>query len=148
MKTLLVPIDCSPVSAAVVEQAAVVALAFKSTVWLLHVAAPDPDFVGYETGPQNVRDQVARELRTEHRVLQEHADALRARGIEATGVQVQGATRETILHEAARLHADLIVIGSRGHGALRRALLGSISEGVLHHATCPVLVVPTAAAAH
>jgi nucleotide-binding universal stress UspA family protein len=145
MKTILVPIDFSPVTAAVVEHAAEMALAFKAALWLLHVAAPDPDFVGYETGPQNVRDQVARELRSEHRQLQEHADALRARGIEATGLQVQGATRDTILHEAARLHADLIVLGSRGHGALRRALLGSISEGVLHHATCPVLVIPAAA---
>jgi nucleotide-binding universal stress UspA family protein len=37
--------------------------------------------------------------------------------------------------------ADLIVTGSRGLGGIRRALMGSVSESVVHHASCPVLVV-------
>ncbi|MFF5209667.1 universal stress protein [Streptosporangium sp. NPDC000396] len=39
--------------------------------------------------------------------------------------------------------ADLVVVGSRGLGALSAAVLGSVSHGVLHHARCPVAVVPT-----
>ncbi|MEV4165884.1 universal stress protein [Nonomuraea dietziae] len=39
--------------------------------------------------------------------------------------------------------ADLVVVGSHGTNALERALLGSVSRGVLHHAHCPVAVVPT-----
>jgi nucleotide-binding universal stress UspA family protein len=147
MKTILVPIDFSAVTGAVVEQAAALAAAFGSALWLLHVAAPEPEFVGYEPGPQGVRDTVAHELRDTHRRVQEQADALRGRGIDATALQVQGATVETILAEAARLHADLIVVGSHGHGALHRALLGSVSEGVLHRATCPLLILPSRAVA-
>lgn len=145
MTTLLVPIDFSPVTAAVVEQAAQLAQAFSAALWLLYVAAPEPDFVGYQTGPSTVRQQVAHELHDTHRQLQEHATALRARGIDATALQVQGATTETILHEAARLQADVIVLGSHGHSALHRALLGSVSEGVLHRAPCPLLIVPARA---
>jgi nucleotide-binding universal stress UspA family protein len=148
MKTILVPIDFSSVTADVVEQAAQLAGAFSSAVWLLHVAAPDPEFVGYDSGPRDVRESVARELHDSHRLLQEHSTSLRARGINATALQVQGATVETIVHEAQRLHADLIVFGSHGHGAVHRALLGSVSEGVLHHAPCPLLIVPARKPGH
>jgi nucleotide-binding universal stress UspA family protein len=143
MKIILVPVDFSPVTADVVEQAARLAEAFSAALWLLHVAAPEPDFVGYETGPPNVREQVAHEMRDSHRRLQEHSSRLRARGIDATALQVQGPTTETILHEAERLKADMIVLGSHGHGAVHRALLGSVSEGVLHRAACPVLILPS-----
>jgi nucleotide-binding universal stress UspA family protein len=142
MKNILVPVDFSPITEAVIETAAALAAGMGSAIWLLHVAAPDPEFVGYDAGPQNVRDQVAGELRDEHRRIQERAAELRGRGLEVTALQVQGATAETIVREAERLQADLIVLGSHGHGALRRALLGSTSEGVLHHARCPVLILP------
>jgi nucleotide-binding universal stress UspA family protein len=144
MRTILAAVDFSPVSEAVIEQAAALATAFGGALWLLHVAAPDPDFVGYEAGPQSVRSTVAAELHDDHRRLQERSAALRAGGLDCTALQVQGATAETIVREAERLHADLVVLGSHGHGALRRALLGSVSEHVLHHAGRPLLIVPAA----
>lgn len=48
---------------------------------------------------------------------------------------------EGILSEAKRFKADLIVVGWRGHGAVRRLLMGSVSRGVVRGATCAVLVV-------
>ncbi len=46
-----------------------------------------------------------------------------------------------VLHEAKRFDADVIVLGWRGHGAVRRFLMGSVSRGVVRGATCAVLVV-------
>ena len=43
---------------------------------------------------------------------------------------------------AASRTADLIVLGARGITPIQRLLLGSVSSGVLHHAQCPVVVVP------
>lgn len=48
---------------------------------------------------------------------------------------------EAIVHLAEDIGADLIVIGSRGLGGLRRALLGNVADSVVRHAHCPVLVV-------
>jgi nucleotide-binding universal stress UspA family protein len=48
----------------------------------------------------------------------------------------------TLLHQAERLKADLLIVGSHGRGAMLHLLLGSVSEQVLKKATCPVLVVP------
>jgi nucleotide-binding universal stress UspA family protein len=143
MKAILVAADFSPVTDDAIVLAGRLGRALGTPVWLLHVAQPDPDFVGYEAGPPNVRDQVARDMHDTHARLQGYSAQLREQGVDATAIQVQGSTVETILHEAARLGAELIVLGSHGHGALRRALLGSVSEGVLHRAACPVLIVPS-----
>jgi nucleotide-binding universal stress UspA family protein len=51
---------------------------------------------------------------------------------------------DEIVSYADTIDADLIVIGSRGHGAFLNALLGSVSRGVLHEARRPVLVVRAA----
>lgn len=142
MKKLLAAIDFSEVTDAVVDQAAALAKAFSAELTLIHVAAPDPDFVGYEAGPDTVRDTRANELRGEHRKLQEIADALRERAIPTKALLIQGPTIEKILDEATQMEAGTIVIGSHGHGALHRVLLGSVSEGVVRAASCPVHVVP------
>jgi len=144
VRKLLAAVDFSPVSKAVVDQAASLAKAFSAELTIIHVAAPDPDFVGYAAGPQTVRDDRAHQIRTEHRELQAIAEGLRDRGISARALLIQGPSVEKILAEGQRLQADAIVIGSHGHGALYRALLGSVSEGVVRTARCPVLVVPAA----
>jgi nucleotide-binding universal stress UspA family protein len=85
---------------------------------------------------------VARELHDEHRRLQELEKQPDLRGIKVTSLLVQGYAVEKILKEADQLGADLIVMGSHGHGALRNLLVGSVANGVLGKAKCPVLVVP------
>jgi nucleotide-binding universal stress UspA family protein len=47
----------------------------------------------------------------------------------------------------AAVHADLLVLGSHGHGRLHHAVLGSVSEECVRHARCPVVVVPAPAPA-
>jgi len=42
---------------------------------------------------------------------------------------------------AEEIGAGLVVLGSRGRGGIRRALMGSVSDSVVHHSHCPVLVV-------
>jgi nucleotide-binding universal stress UspA family protein len=67
-------------------------------------------------------------------------------GAQADGRVVHG-DAGTVICQVARDEAfDLIVVGSHGAGVLKRVLVGSVSHHVLHHATCPVLVVRDAGA--
>src|SRR5581483_597159 len=53
---------------------------------------------------------------------------------------VAGVPAEELLN--ASTGADLLVVGSRGHGGFSRLLLGSVSSQCVHHGTCPVVVIP------
>lgn len=143
MSRVLVCVDLSEVTDAVVEQGALIAGALGAEVRLLHVGAPDPDFVGYRAGPDSVRDEVARTLREEHRALDRLVARFQAAKVVAKHLMVQGATVSTILEQAESFGADLLVLGSHGHGALFTLVAGSVTQGVLRAATVPVLVVPS-----
>jgi nucleotide-binding universal stress UspA family protein len=142
MKNILVALDLSGTTGPVLAQSRLLATTLGAKLWLVHVASPEPDFVGYEVGPQSVRKAVADHLHEEHRQIQGHAEDLRSEGIDCTALLIQGATVDVILKEAADVEADLIVIGSHGHGFVKKLLLGGTSDDVVRRSRIPVLVVP------
>jgi nucleotide-binding universal stress UspA family protein len=141
VRKVLACVDLSGGSQAVLACARSLALPDGELV-LLHVAAPEPDFVGYDVGPQSTRDAIAHRLRDEHRRVQELSASLAAAGLTVTPLTVQGSVAERILDHAARLNADLIVIGSKRRSAVADLIVGSALRRVLHEATLPVVVVP------
>lgn len=141
-KTILVPIDFSDVTASVAEVASSIARAFGGNLVLLHVEEPEPTFVGFEPGPVPVQAAIARDTRAMQGQLEELSLRLRKEALDVETLDVEGPVAERIRQEAQARHADLIVIGSHGHGAIYNLLVGSVTSGVLKAAPCPVLVVP------
>ncbi len=139
---ILAAIDLSDASSKIIAAVEYLAKATDAEVRLLHVAEAEPDFVGYDAGPDVVRDQVAKEFRDEHRGVQKHADSLRAAGVVAGALLIKGPIIDTVLKEAKRFDADLLVVGSHGFGAIYDLLVGSSSRGILKDTQIPVLVVP------
>lgn len=140
---LVVAVDLSPASDPVIEAARRVAEATGAHVHVLHVAEPDPDFMGFEAGPEVVRGQLADEYRREHQAVQAFAEALRGDGIEATALLIRGPTAQATIRQAERLGAELIIVGSHGRSAIYDVLVGSYSAAILRKSRIPVLVVPT-----
>lgn len=62
-------------------------------------------------------------------------------GVASKGLVIRGEPRSAILKVAADEQIDCIVMGSIGMSAIERVLVGSVSEGVMRHAKCPVLLV-------
>jgi nucleotide-binding universal stress UspA family protein len=74
------------------------------------------------------------------RVLQEAQPALEATGLTVEAELLRGRPWAAIVEDAKLWGPDLIVVGSRGHGPVETAVLGSVSAAIVDHATCPVLV--------
>jgi len=142
MNVVAVGVDLSPMGNRVVREALEVSAPHGAELVLVHVAAPDPDFVGMDAGPQYIRDDLARELREERTRLRAMAAELEAKGRRVRVVMVRGAAAPSLVEVARKVEADLLVVGSHGKGPMKRLFLGSVSEGVLRRAPCPVLVVP------
>lgn len=142
MKNILVAIDLKGNDQVLIGKATSFAEKFNSKVWIIHIAAPDPDFVGFSVGPQYIRDSRASELKQEHRQLERFSEALEQQGIASEGLLVQGATIEMILEEAEKLKIDLIISGYQDHGFFYKALYGSVSNSLIKASKIPVLIVP------
>ena len=142
MKKILIAVDFSDIANTAVEQASMIALATNAEITIMYVAPPDPDYIGFKSMNKNERNELADVLQKEHHQLQDIAHRLNSQGIQAKALLVQGEPIDTILQEAKKINCNLIVMGSHGFSGITRALLGSVSEGVLRKSTLPLLIVP------
>jgi nucleotide-binding universal stress UspA family protein len=140
---ILVATDSSEEASLAGEAAADIAQKTNSELHVVHVGP----LVGYIAAGTplitNVHDHYQEEV---SKVAQNLLDA-QVHHIEDAGSEVEqthlmiGQPDEEIIELAEDIGAGLIVMGSRGLGGIRRGLMGSVSESVVRHAHCPVLVV-------
>lgn len=142
MKNILATIDFSYNEKLVMDMAVNMAKAFGGKIWLLHVVPPEPEFIGFGVGPQYVRDSRAAELRKERRLMNEYAEQMQEKGVDAQGLVIEGATVDMILDKAEKLDIDLIITGHHEHNFVYKAFFGSVAKGVVKKTKIPVLLVP------
>jgi nucleotide-binding universal stress UspA family protein len=141
---ILVPTDFSIHAREAIETAIELAMAFNSSLHLVHAYYFDipPTYIPGEAAPFINQQDILDSIRER---AQESMDWLTkeigARGIDVDGKVVLGHASEVILAEAEQLPASTIVIGTHGHTGLKHVLLGSIAERVVRMAPCPVLTV-------
>ena len=117
---------------------ATMALPRGSTVRVVHAIEPMPDMTAFAPIPLlELSDYAERELRAE---LETFVKPLRAPDRTVEFVLPFGRAADMLVMEAEDLHADLVVIGSRGRGGVASMILGSVSAEVVDRAPCPVLV--------
>jgi nucleotide-binding universal stress UspA family protein len=110
----------------------------------LHVLTVGPDLPLYELPehPAEFEDVVRDNRRAAKELLEQQVKRIEESGVPVKETHLrEGRAAEEIVELAEEIGAGLIVMGSRGHGRLKRALLGSVSDAVVRHAHCPVTIV-------
>lgn len=134
-------VDFSPASRRAVEIATAVSARADAPLHLLHVWN-----ASHLTGSEEAAPQLASWIGDRHGVLSAQLEtwAAEARkgGGDVSSHVAEGVASRVIPDFARTAKADLLVVGRRGSANLAHVLLGSVSERVVHHAPCPVLVVP------
>lgn len=140
-KHLLCPTDFSTHAKPALDQAVSWAQKFGCSLELLHVVDPivyalPGDLMGVSV---DFYGEVIREREHEMRVL---LRSVRERIPGAIGTVAQGSPATLITEYSVKSQVDLVVIGTDGHGAIARAILGSVADRVLRSSPIPILLVP------
>ncbi len=139
MKRILVAVDGSETSLKAARMGADIALRFGAKVTLVHVV---PKLLL----PPDVYGLTIAEVEKEHRayadkLLEKAISTLEEPGLDISTTVLYGSPAEAIAAEGAADDIGMIVVGSRGHGAVARMFLGSVSDRLVHISPKPVLVV-------
>jgi nucleotide-binding universal stress UspA family protein len=145
VKSILVPVDFSKATDLVLRATATMAKALDARVTVMNVAPREPDVLGHQLTRKVITEPVPEDVRERYDNLMACAKRLEDADVVVKPLLVRDDRVRAIIREVEREEADLIVMGSHGRGALYRRIMGSVSEGVLREAKCPVLIIPSKA---
>ena len=147
---ILVPLDGSEHSLKALDVAASIAQKFGGSITLLHaysvqpILFPEP-YTASSPAPILTGADVSRlaeaAQKMGNRIVGDAEQRIRTANLQVKKIVVEGHAVEEIVRVANEENMDLIVIGARGVSHMREMLLGSVTDGVMHHVHCPVLVV-------
>ncbi|MEO0457808.1 MAG: universal stress protein [Cyanobacteria bacterium P01_A01_bin.114] len=159
---ILIALDTQTACAALFNKALTLAQATDADLMLLSVLTPEydssltmPPYSGLSYYSMGVDDSAREVYQARYRdyeakgleILHSFTDQATATGISTEFTQVPGNPGRAICNLAKTWQADLVIVGSHGRKGLTEALLGSVSNYVMHHAPCSVLVVHAQAVA-
>ncbi len=139
-RNILVSVDGSPHSERALAEAIDIAEASRARLTIL-TAIPKPP--GWICTPMTAcaSEQLAIDYERESTQILERAVVRVPDDVPVTKILTHEPIRDALLRQAQSGHYDLLVMGSRGRGALTASLLGSVSHHVLNHCKLPVLIV-------
>ncbi len=136
-KKILVAVDCSPAGEKAAQYALDLAKLTQAQAIIVHAYPKIPDYLG----EPNLSQTIARHLERAESLVNPIVERFRAAGVDVIPEILEGPPADAILRVANAREVDLIVMGARGLGSVASLLLGSVSQKVIAHAQCPVLVI-------
>src|SRR5678816_124831 len=143
IRTILVPVDFSDCSLAGLTYAVRFAKEVGARIVVVHVADLGPVMMTTGRGDYDSVTYIEAALRRCGDQMKGFLKRVSFDGVPVDASAVAGYCPGSIYEAAAKEGADLIIISTHGRTGLRRAFIGSVAEGTVRHAACPVLVVPS-----
>lgn len=134
---ILVAVDGSDHANRALDLARELAVKYNARLRVMHAYPPVSDLLGYG----ELEGIIAERSRLGQAILDAALERLQGSGLDIRTELMAGPEAEAILSVAQTRECDLIVLGRRGRSQLQGLLLGSVSQKVIQHAHCPVLVV-------
>lgn len=145
MKTIVVAVDFSDASPGVMKMAVSLAKSHGAQLRLFHAVEPEPSYTAYGFTPDEFPALHAYQEEAKRRAvdqLQALLATVQADLPSAITQIAEGSPLQALLDYVKESDADLVVLGTHGHGVLASLLLGSVAEGMVRKATVPTLIVP------
>lgn len=145
---VLLAVDGSEPAERAAREAARLCSLTGSELHVVHVAPPPYIWASAEAyarppeSPEHAQEFEDYGLKEGRKLLDAQVEKIKGYGVEGVHPHLEsGVTDASIVDLAENLGAGLLIVGNRGYGSVRRALMGSVSTSLLQHAHCPVLVV-------
>lgn len=141
MKTIVAAVDFSDSTPVVIDAAVEMASAFGAHLHVIHVLEPEPAYTAYGFTPDEfpamqLFQEEARKRATKR--LEELSTPLS----DVTVKLIEGSPLLGVLDYVNAAKADLVILGTHGHGMVASLLLGSVAEGMVRKAAVPTMVIP------
>jgi nucleotide-binding universal stress UspA family protein len=139
-RSILVPLDGSPLAEAVLPHAEALAKSEHAEIIILRVPnAPVSEFLSRDP---MVAEMIHNDMEKESEdYVHDKVAALQKDNIKVTGITRDGPVPDTILEVADETHADIIAMSTHGRTGVSRWLMGSVADRVVHYSHIPVMLI-------
>lgn len=141
MKTIVAAVDFSDSTEGVLATATDQAKAFGAALHVVHVLEPEPAYTAYGFTPDEFPAMHVFQEEARKRA-KKRLDELAAGIPGAVDKLIEGSPLHGVLDYVKEVGADLVILGSHGHGMVASLLLGSVAEGMVRKSLVPTMVVP------
>lgn len=136
---VLVPVDGSDNSLRALDAALLLSEKIGAEVTAIHVMEDIP--ILHIQSEKLLRELIDAYKKETQQILSKCSDIATRKGLSITTKLLQGNVGSTILDFCEREKYDVIIMGSRGMGKFKELVLGSVSNKIVHHSSCPVMII-------
>jgi nucleotide-binding universal stress UspA family protein len=147
MKTIVAAVDFSNATPGVIGMAVRLAKAFDARLHLLHVVEQEPTYSAYGFTPDEYPALQGYQQEAKRRAASKLEELLASVSPDLPNSVlelIEDSPLHGIIDYVKKVEADLLVLGSHGHGVVVSLLLGSVAEGMVRKSVVPTLIVPAA----